>query len=229
MKSDHGKLQKTNCARIGGQCAADEAIVVDQAAYDRKRWWGHLGGRKYIRQLEKLLVALRRTHVQPNRTMYYVDIVTLLLGFLTSKIRRLRLLDLCSQGPGVRQHLREDRICRSTLSEGPKLFDPQSWMPLIRELYQALSRKPGVAPEFKEPYEKLVAFDRSYFHVPTKVFWALRQKGRNQVESRQVHLNLYDCVSNGKPQGMSISGEDGLLEAQAVFEDVELGLVYIKD
>ncbi len=86
-----------------------------------------------------------------------------------------------------------------------------------------------MTPEFEELYEKLVAFDGSYFHVPAKVFWALREKDRSQVEGRQIRLNLHYCVSNGNPLGMSISGEDGPSEVQAVFKDVEPGLVYIGD
>ena len=208
---------------------ADGAAAREKAAHMAEIRRG-LEGRSYIKRLQEFLGSLRRTHEHHNRTLYYDDIVTLLLlGFYNHKIRSLRLLDLASQIPAVRKYTRAGRVSRSALSEGLQLFDSQSLMPLIRELSEALPAGPNVEPEFQELYQKLVAFDGSYFRVPAKVLWALRERTCTGVEGRQIRLNLHYCLRTGHPMGMSISGEGGLSEAQAVLKGAQPGLIYIGD
>ncbi|MGC9259914.1 MAG: hypothetical protein ACP5I8_07535, partial [Phycisphaerae bacterium] len=124
---------------------ADTAAVAKPAA--RRKPFRHLVGRKYIKLLQKYISDLRRIHPHPNRDLYLDDIVTiLLLGFFNSDIRSLRKLELYSQVPGVNKSLNVDRVCRSTLAEGLKLFDPSLLAPLLQEIYQAIPNRHSLDP-----------------------------------------------------------------------------------
>ena len=61
---------------------------------------------------------------------------------------------------------------------------------MMQQIYQALPNRHGLEPEFQNLYEKLMAFDGSYFRVPAQVLWALREKSNSRVPGRQVRLNL---------------------------------------
>lgn len=189
-----------------------------------------LQGRRYIKRLEKHLYALRLANPHHNRRLGFDDItVILLLGFFNEHIRSLRSLDAYSQVPGVRQHLGVRRVCRSTLSDALKLFDPELLKPIVNELFEALPKKSGLQPDFEKLLNDVIAFDGSYFRVPAKVAWALQERTVTGVEGRQVRLNLHLCLGNGNPTGISISGEDGPTEAEAVLKDVSSGNIYIGD
>ena len=211
------------------QADTASAAAVTRAGA-RKTRFRHLVGRKYIRLLEKFIGDLRRHNPHPNRDLYLDDIVTiLLLGFFNSDIRSLRKLELFSRVSGVNQSLNVDRVCRSTLSEGLKFFDPALLAPVLQEIYRALPNRKSLDPEFQGFYERLMAFDGSYFRVPAQVLWALREKSGQQVPGRQVRLNLNYCIGTGNPAGLSVSGEGGASEAQAILQAIVAGLIYIAD
>ena len=173
------------------QTDTDRAAVAKILPAHRDKPFRYLVGRKYIKLLEKYIGDLRRHNPHPNRDLYLDDVVIiLLLGFFNSDIRSLRKLELFSQVPGVKQSLNVDRVCRSTLSEGLNLFDPSLLAPMMQQIYQALPNRHGLEPEFQNLYEKLMAFDGSYFRVPAQVLWALREKSNSRVPGRQVRLNL---------------------------------------
>lgn len=189
----------------------------------------HLKGRKYIKRLDEFIHDLRRHHPHHNRILFYDDVVTiLLLGFFNSDIRSLRKLELFSQVPGVRQSLNVERVSRSALSEGLKLFDPKLLRPLIEQIHRELPKGAAVDPEIQELYERLIAFDGSYFRVPAQVLWAIQEKGPDRKKGRQVRLNLQYCVSTGNPEEMSIGGE-GSSEAQAITTKIEPDMIYLGD
>ena len=214
--------------RHAGQAKAFSAAVVDAAP--RRKPFRHLAGRKYVKQLERFIGDLRANNPHPNRDLYFDDVVTiLLLGFFNSDIRSLRKLEEFSQVPGVRQSLNVERVCRSTLSEGLKLFDPSLLAPVLQEVYQALPNRHSLDPEFQGLYEKLMAFDGSYFRVPAQVLWALREKSGSQVLNRQVRLNLHYCIGTGNPAGLSVSGAEGASEAQAILQGIVRDMIYVAD
>ncbi|MGC8625882.1 MAG: hypothetical protein ACP5VQ_11550, partial [Phycisphaerae bacterium] len=152
-----------------------------------------------------------------------------MLGFFNSDIRSLRKLELYSQVPGVNKSLNVDRVCRSTLAEGLKLFDPSLLAPLLQEIYQAIPNRHSLDPEFQGLYERLMAFDGSYFRVPAQVLWALREKSGSQVPGRQVRLNLHYCIGTGNPAGLSVSGAEGDSEAQAIVKTMTPDMIYVAD
>lgn len=206
-----------------GRVAAAETVA-------RSKPFRYLVGRKYIKLLEKYLGDLRRHNPHANRDLFFDDVVTiLLLGFFNSDIRSLRKLELFSQVPGINQSLHVDRVCRSTLSEGLKLFDPALLTPMMQQIYQALPNRHSLEPEFQGLYEKLMAFDGSYFRVPANVLWALHQKNNARVPGRQVRLNLHYGIGTGNPAGLSVSGEDGDSEAKAFLKVIIQDLIYIAD
>ena len=214
--------------RHAGQADTVSAVPVDTTP--RRKTFRGLAGRKYIKRLERFIGDLRVNNPHPNRNLYFDDVVTiLLLGFFNSDIRSLRKLEEFSQVPGVKQSLNVDRVCRSTLSEGLKLFDPSLLAPVLQEIYQALPNRHSLDPEFQGLYEKLVAFDGSYFRVPAQVLWALREKSGSQVPGRQVRLNLHYCISKGNPAGLSVSGAEGESEAQAILQAIVRDMIYVAD
>ena len=183
------RKRRRQTVQTGAEAASPAETAAESAA--RRKPFRYLVGRKYIKLLEKYIGDLRRHNPHPNRDLYFDDAVTiLLLGFFNSDIRSLRKLELFSQVPGVNQSLNMDRVCRSTLSEGLKLFDPSLLAPLLREIYRAIPNRQSLDPEFQGLYERLMAFDGSYFRVPAQVLWALHEKSNARVPGRQVRLNL---------------------------------------
>ena len=223
------RTNSTTAQNVGASATQASAAAATKAAA-RSKPLRHLRGRKYIKRLEEFMGDLRRHNPHPNRDLYFDDVVTiLLLGFFNSDIRSLRKLELYSQVPGVNQSLNLDRICRSTLSEGLKLFDPLLLAPLLEQIYQALPQRQSLDPEFQSLYDKLMAFDGSYFRVPAQVLWALHQKSNARVPGRQVRLNLHYCIGTGNPAGLSVSGKDGDSEAQAMLRTIAPDMIYVAD
>lgn len=191
--------------------------------------WRQLRGRAYLKRLEPVISSLRSAESHGNRDLHFDDIViVLLLGFFNTHIRSLRKLEMYSQVPGVRQRLRVDRVCRNTLSEGLKFFDPTLLRPLMERLYQELPRSTSLEPDLQAVYDRLVAYDGSYFRVPADVLWAIHEKSRYHHAGRQVRLNLHFCLATGVPLGIRVDG-DGDSEAQGLLEHVEPGMIYIGD
>ena len=223
------RKRRRQALRTGAEPPSPAETAAGTAA--RRKPVRHLVGRKYIKLLEKYIGDLRRHNPHPNRELYLDDAVTiLLLGFFNSDIRSLRKLELFSRVPGVKQSLNVDRVCRSTLSEGLKLFDPSLLTPLLQEIYQAIPNRQSLDPEFQGLYERLVAFDGSYFRVPAQVLWALHEKsGPQRLPGRQVRLNLHYCIGTGNPVGLSVSGEDGDSEAQAILKTMARDMIYVAD
>lgn len=188
-----------------------------------------LQGRTYLKRLEQLIGSLRSAESHGNRDLHFDDIViVLLLGFFNTHIRSLRKLDMYSQVPGVKERLRVDRVCRNTLSEGLKFFDPALLRPLVERLYRELPRSTSLEPDLQAIYDKLVAYDGSYFRVPADVLWAVHEKSRYHHNGRQVRLNLHFCLATGTPVGIRVDG-DGDSEAQGILEHIEPGMIYIGD
>ena len=188
-----------------------------------------LQGRSYLKRLGQMILSLRTAEAHGNRDLHFDDIViVLLLGFFNTHIRSLRKLEMYSQVPGVRQRLTVDRVCRNTLSEGLKFFDPTLLRPLVERLYQELPRSTSLEPDLQAIYDKLVAYDGSYFRVPADVLWAIHEKSRYHHAGRQVRLNLHFCLATGAPQGIRVDG-DGDSEAQGLLEHIEPGMIYIGD
>lgn len=188
-----------------------------------------LQGRAYIKRLEQMIGSLRSAEAHGNRDLHFDDIViVLLLGFFNSHIRSLRKLEMYSQVPGIKQRLGVDRVCRNTLSEGLKFFDPTLLRPLVKRLYQELPHSTTLEPDLQTIYDKLLAYDGSYFRVPADVLWAIHEKSRYHHAGRQVRLNLHFCLATGTPLGIRVDG-DGDSEAQGLLEHIEPGMIYIGD
>jgi len=226
-----GDQQKGQTGAAGGSAGPlhASAPVAPEPPQPTREQLRHLQGRKYIKQLGHFIRSLRRTHVHPNRQVYQEDVlVILLLGFFNADIRSLRKLELFSQVPGVRQSLNVNRLCRSTLSEALKLYDPVLLRPLVETLYRELPARGGGDPELQDLCEKILAFDGSYFRVPAQVLWAMRERAGGGQPGRQVRLNLHYCLGTGNPQGLSIGGQDNP-EMQAIAADVRPEMIYVAD
>ncbi|EQD55188.1 transposase, partial [mine drainage metagenome] len=61
------------------------------------------------------------------------------------------------------------------------------------------------------------------------MLWALHEKSGSQVPGRQVRLNLHYCIGTGNPAGLSVSGEHGVSEAQAILLAIVRDMIYVAD
>src|SRR5438552_15633452 len=61
-------------------------------------------------------------------------LIVMLAAFFNPTVRSLRLIEQLSQIPWVKEQLRVDRVCRSTLSDAFERFEPEQLLPLIQAL-----------------------------------------------------------------------------------------------
>jgi hypothetical protein len=187
-----------------------------------------LGGR-YVRSLQKSLSQLRAAHSHPNRTLYFDDVtIAYLLAFFSPTLRSLRMLEDASGLPRMQQHLSVARICRSTLSDANKVFDPTLLEPIIEDLTAQIPHLRRSDPMLGELTDRVRAVDSSLFTIAANVSWALRQRRANGKGRASVRLNLQWAAGVGVPEGITVSG-DGLSEAQALMAQLEPGLIYVMD
>jgi hypothetical protein len=187
-------------------------------------------GRKHVRLLQQYIGDLRQHHHHPNRVLFYDDVVTAyVLAFFNTSIRSLRTIEDASQVPGVRQHLSVQAVCKSTLSDANKLFDPALLEPLIARLRADLPDLEHHHPELHELLDKVTLIDGSFFLLAGDVAWAFQQKRFSGKPLGTLRLNCQYSLKTGVPSGISISGDDGVGEAAVALENVEPGRVYLFD
>lgn len=187
-------------------------------------------GRKYVRLLQQFLGDLRQQYHHPNRVLFYDDVVTAyLLAFFNTSIRSLRTLEDASQVPGVRQHLSVQAVCKSTLSDANRLFDPALLEGLIARLRRDLPDLERHHPELHELLDKVTLVDGSFFRLAGDVAWAFQQKRLSDKPLGTLRLNCQYSLKTGVPSGITISGDDGVGEAAVAIENVEPGQVYLFD
>lgn len=173
-------------------------------------------GGKYLRCVQDYLDDLRRLYPHPNRQLFYDDVVVVyLLAFFNPVLRSLRLIEDASQLPGVNRFLHVEAVCRSTLSEANALFDPTHLTGLIGRLHKDLPHLKQADRQLAALLEHVRAVDGSYFRVAADVAWALHKHKPDGRPMGQARLNCQYCLATGCPEGLSISGDDGVGEGAA--------------
>jgi hypothetical protein len=196
----------------------------------------HLGGRNYLATLKLYLAGLRTLYPHHLRVLFYDDVVlSYLLAFFSPTLGGLRRIEDASQVPGVKQYLSVESVCRSTLSDANALFDPTHLQGLIEKLREDLPQLHQQDNQLDRLLEKARAVDGSYFRVAADVQWALHQRKPNQKMMGSVRLNCQFCLKTGLPDGISITGDDGISEGAAATallkpkEDADAELIYLFD
>jgi hypothetical protein len=196
----------------------------------------HLGGRNHLATLKMYLAGLRQLYPHPLRVLFYDDVVlAYLMAFFSPTLGSLRRIEDASQLPGVNQYLSVESVCKSTLSDANALFDPAHLQGLIEKLREDLPRLHQQDDQLDRLLEKAKAVDGSYFRVAADVQWALHQRKPNQKMMGSVRLNCQFCLKTGLPDGISITGNDGISEGAAATEllkpkeNADAELIYLFD
>jgi hypothetical protein len=189
-----------------------------------------LVGRKYLDTVQGYLEGLRGLYPHPNRVLFYDDVVVAyLLAFFNPTLRSLRCIEDASQMPGVNQFLSVESVCKSTLSDANGLFDPVHLRGLIQHLQGDLPHLRQADPSLAHLLEKVRAFDGSYFRVAADVQWALHQLKPDGQPMGQIRLNCQFCLATACPEGVSVSGDDGIGEGSAAAEFIGPDCIYLFD
>jgi hypothetical protein len=188
-----------------------------------------IAGTKYLDLLREWLGKLRAQYRQPNRVLFYDDVVLVyLLAFFNPAVRSLRLIEDFSQIPSVRRRLSVEAVRRSTLSDANALFDPSHLLPLIAQLRSRVGSLPHTDGDLATLLDKVVAIDGSFFKLAADVDWAIN-KSNVHSGSRYVRLNLAYSQKTGLPVGCSVSGDDGQGEGTVAIGFVESEQIYLFD
>lgn len=181
-----------------------------------------LTGRKYLEIISHHLAYLRKLYPHRNRVLFYDDVVVCyLFAFFNTALRSLRCIEDASQIPGVNRYLSVESVCKSTLSEANALFDPQHLEGLIERLRRDLPNLHQIDGDLATLLDRVHAVDGSYFRVASDTAWALHQAKPDGKRMGQVRLNCQFCLRTGTPQGVSISGDDGIGEGAAAADFVD--------
>lgn len=195
-----------------------------------------LGGFRQVEMLRTQLKHLRQAYAHPNRSLFYDDLVcTYLLAFYNPTVRSLRLIEDMSRREDFARRVGSEPgsigvMCRSTMSDANRLFDPALLGPLIRDLK---SRIPGSLkqrdPKLSCLLKQAIAADGSMFTIAADVAWALHHTKTNGKSQGQVRLNMQLDVLTGLPEHLSFSGQAQGKESAAMAADLKPQVIYIVD
>jgi hypothetical protein len=178
---------------------------------------------------DRFVIPSRPVH--GNTTLELGDVLMVMLcAFFNPTVRSQRLIEELSQLPWANQHLNVPAVCRSTLSDAFKRFEPQELHGLIKKLMDQvpdLHRVEG--GELEGICRKILAADGSNWNVPADVVWALHHRKSNDKKQGQVRLNLQLDVRNWMPAELSVSGQEDGSEAAAFMDELQEGVIYLVD
>lgn len=189
-----------------------------------------LVGRQQVALLDKYLDRFRNACTHPNRKLHYDDVViAMLYGFYNPLARSTRMIELLSQIRPLSVELSVACICRSTLSDALRLFDPHLLLPLVQDLR---ARVPDLArkdADLNAVVKKIIAADGSFFTIASHAAFALLHTKTNGKKQGRVRLNLQLEVLGGVPEALSVSGKGEGSETAAVAKLLKEGVIYLVD
>lgn len=190
-----------------------------------------LVGKAQLSLLQRHLSRYRNAYTHPNRKLHYDDVIVgMLYGFYNPLARSTRALELLSQLRPACEHLSADRICRSTLSDALKLFDPHLLLPLLQELRQRVPDLSRKDPQLNQVVRKIVAADGSFFTIAADAAHALLHTKSNGKKQGRVRLNLQLEVLGAVPEPtLSVSGLGEGSETAAMAKLLQAGVIYLVD
>jgi hypothetical protein len=156
-------------------------------------------------------------------------LVVYLLAFFNPVVRSLRCIEDVSQIPQINRHLEAESVCRSTLSDANKLFDPVYLEPLIADLRARLPNLRQIDGPLEHLLDQVISVDGSFFNLAADLAWAIRSGNQHSAGNSVCRLNTRFCHRTGVPAGVSLSGCDGVGEAAVAAKLVEPGHIYLFD
>lgn len=185
---------------------------------------------KVVRQVLGFRNQLLAPDPHGNVKLQFIDaLVVLLAGFFNPTVRSLRLIEQLSQIPWVNQQLGVERVCRSTLSDAFKRFDPQQLRPVMEELIRRVPQLGQKDADLQEICRQVVAADGSLFTLAGEVAWALRQQRTNGQPLSQPRLDLQLDIASFTPVDLSVAGRGEGSEAARLLERIQPGVIYLLD
>jgi hypothetical protein len=108
-------------------------------------------------------------------------------------------------------------------------MDPRHLLPILKHLLASVPNLPRRDQDLAS-IGRILAVDGSFFKVPADVLWAINHKKVNGKHSKEVRLNLQLDVLQFVPAGVSVSGQDGSSEADAILaQGLVKDVVYLAD
>ena len=192
----------------------------------------HLLGPDLASLLREHLGRLHAAYGHGNRVLHMDQaLVAYLLAFFDPTVRSLRSMEVAAGDDVFRAHVGLDRVCRSTLSDALKLFDPKLLLPLVGRLKE-LAGSGAVArrdPALHTLTMKLLACDGSMFRVAADVAHAIKLTKGDGRTLGQVRLNLVLDADGRLPVDASVSGLDDACEPAAFIPHVVPGALHVAD
>lgn len=165
-----------------------------------------------------------------NAKLELADVLLVMLAaFFNPTVRSQRLIEQLSQLAWVQQHLKVDAVCKSTLSDALKRFDPQQLAPLIEGLMKQVPLLHRVENgQLAEVCQQILAADGSLWNIPADVLWALHGKSHGQKQG-QIRINWQLDIRCFTPADLSVSGRDEGSEAAAFIPRLHENVIYLVD
>lgn len=187
-------------------------------------------GAQYVELLQRHLDHLHRQRAHPNRTLHFDAIlVTLLLGYYNG-VRSLRTFEDLSEQPRFAEQLPGiQRVCRSTLSDALRAFDPAPLKHIVADLLKRLPHLRRQDSDLHALTRRIVALDGSIFTVPAEVAWAIALHRRNGEVGRQLRLNIHLDVLRFVPLDLLVCGDDQGSESASFIASLLADCIYVAD
>jgi hypothetical protein len=168
--------------------------------------------------------------VHGNTKLELSDVLLVMLAaFFNPTVRSQRLIEQLSQLAWVRQHLKVEAVCKSTLSDALKRFDPQQLAPLIENLMKQVPQLHHIENgQLEQVCQRILAADGSMWSIPADVLWALQGRS-NGKQRRQVRLNWQLDIRCFTPADLSVSGQAEGSEAAAFMKRLHENVIYLVD
>jgi hypothetical protein len=156
-------------------------------------------------------------------------LVVLLAAFFNPTVRSLRLIEQLSQLQFVQGHLNVERVCRSTLSEAFKRFEPEQLAPLIAALVRRIPNLPRIDRDLEGLCRQIIAADGSMFTLLAETAWALHHTKTDGRKQAQCRLDVQLDIDSFCPLEVSVAGQEQGSEAAALMGRLRRGVIYLMD
>jgi hypothetical protein len=202
-------MARSKALTLGSTAAPHAAVLV--------------GGR-YVDVLQKQLDHLHALPAHGNRVVGLDHLVIAhVLAFFNPSLRGLRDIEDVFEAPAVRKRMGTPTLCKSTVADAQRLFDPQLLLPLIESLQER------AGPSLKDPRlsditSELLACDGTFFAVAPRIAWAIF----NGTHKGNVRAHFQFRVFSGVPDLATLTdGQAG--EVQQLREALRASCFYVLD
>jgi hypothetical protein len=185
--------------------------------------------------LVRNVLGLRRW-IQPSTPSHgntqlelFDALVVLLAAFFNPVVRSLRLIEQLSQLQWVQGQLKVERVCKSTLSDAFKRFEPEQLAPLIAALSNQVPNLRRMDKDLEGLCRQIIAADGSMFTLLAETAWALHHTKCNGRTQAQCRLDVQLDIDSFCPVEVSVSGQEQGSEAAALIGRLRSGAIYLID